>query len=413
MRTRSRSRSRNNSPQREASLAIVEPLRIEFPFLEDQFQEDPPEVLMADNRIMAELLQAPTEALGDFNEVRYKSDMYGSKFNAYDFNEVRYKSDMYGSKFNAHSAMVFNSFILNSGLVEVSLGGCFFTWCHKTAAKMSKLDRFFVSESFLNSCPNINAIILERYLSDHRSILLRDAHVDYGPTPFRFFHYWLKMEGFAKMVEDGWRDSPYDRSNALRNLTKKLKHLKNNIRVWNKTKGNSNRDAKAQLKLELESSDGCVTDPRIIEKSLFNGYDPNSRKASWVKWRMVLASKDRGGLGVSSLYALNRGLLFKWLWRFYSKDSSLWAKVIMAINGSDGKSRRRLRRGRVVLARQRLVVAGGLLAVKSWWLSEISGSSVGCATDRKQALICVTYLMEAGWATFGRSVQDLFAKQRS
>nr|GEX79120.1 RNA-directed DNA polymerase, eukaryota [Tanacetum cinerariifolium] len=61
------------------------------------------------------------------------------------------------------------------------------------------------------------------------------------------------------------------------------------------------------------------------------------RKASWVKWKMVLASKDKGGLGVSSLYALNRGLLSKWLWRFYSKDSSLWAKVIMAIHGSDGK----------------------------------------------------------------------------
>nr|GEZ03103.1 reverse transcriptase domain-containing protein [Tanacetum cinerariifolium] len=45
---------------------IVEPLRIELPFIEDQFQEDPPpEVLMADNRTMAELLQAPTEGYED------------------------------------------------------------------------------------------------------------------------------------------------------------------------------------------------------------------------------------------------------------------------------------------------------------------------------------------------------------
>nr|GEZ19271.1 reverse transcriptase domain-containing protein [Tanacetum cinerariifolium] len=66
MRTRSRSRSRNNSPQREASPAIVEPLRIELPFLEDQFQEDPPpESPMADTRTMAELLQAPTEGYED------------------------------------------------------------------------------------------------------------------------------------------------------------------------------------------------------------------------------------------------------------------------------------------------------------------------------------------------------------
>nr|GFA26564.1 hypothetical protein [Tanacetum cinerariifolium] len=66
---RTRSQSRNNFPQQEASLAIIEPLRIELSFLEDQFQEDPPEdppeVPMADNRTMAELLQAPTEGYED------------------------------------------------------------------------------------------------------------------------------------------------------------------------------------------------------------------------------------------------------------------------------------------------------------------------------------------------------------
>nr|GFB10369.1 hypothetical protein [Tanacetum cinerariifolium] len=49
----------------KASPAIVEPLRIENPFFEDQFQEDPPkdppEVSMTDNRTMAEMLRAPTE----------------------------------------------------------------------------------------------------------------------------------------------------------------------------------------------------------------------------------------------------------------------------------------------------------------------------------------------------------------
>nr|GEX37333.1 reverse transcriptase domain-containing protein [Tanacetum cinerariifolium] len=66
---RTRSQSRNNLPQQEAPPAIVDPLRIELPFLEDQFQEDPPkdppEVLMADDRTMAELLRAPTEGYED------------------------------------------------------------------------------------------------------------------------------------------------------------------------------------------------------------------------------------------------------------------------------------------------------------------------------------------------------------
>nr|GEX10415.1 hypothetical protein [Tanacetum cinerariifolium] len=66
---RTRSQSREIFPQQEASPAIIEPLRIEIPFLEDQFQEDPPkdppEVPMVDNRTMAELLQAPTEGYED------------------------------------------------------------------------------------------------------------------------------------------------------------------------------------------------------------------------------------------------------------------------------------------------------------------------------------------------------------
>ncbi|GKD72956.1 hypothetical protein Tco_1331238, partial [Tanacetum coccineum] len=68
----------------------------------------------------------------------------------------------------------------------------------------------------------------------------------------------------------------------------------------------------------------------------FNGQDPKSNKASWVKWNKVLTPKDKGSLGVSSLFALNRGLMLKWVWRFYSQKCSLWTKVIKAIYGEDG-----------------------------------------------------------------------------
>ncbi|GJS82377.1 RNA-directed DNA polymerase, eukaryota, reverse transcriptase zinc-binding domain protein [Tanacetum coccineum] len=73
-----------------------------------------------------------------------------------------------------------------------------------------------------------------------------------------------------------------------------------------------------------------------IRGRFFNGHEFGSRKASWIKWEKVLASKDKGGLGVSSLFALNRGLLIKWVWRFFNKESSLWKKVIVAIHGADG-----------------------------------------------------------------------------
>ncbi|GJZ01186.1 RNA-directed DNA polymerase, eukaryota [Tanacetum coccineum] len=82
---------------------------------------------------------------------------------------------------------------------------------------------------------------------------------------------------------------------------------------------------------------GVLRTLESIRSHFFNGHDSNSKKASWVNWKKVLAPKERGGLGVSSLYALNRGLMFKWVWRFYTQDSSLWARVIKAIHGDDGK----------------------------------------------------------------------------
>nr|GEY86507.1 RNA-directed DNA polymerase, eukaryota [Tanacetum cinerariifolium] len=57
---------------------------------------------------------------------------------------------------------------------KVPLGGCAFTWCHKSGSKMSKLDRFFISEGIMGFCPNITSINLDRYLSDHRPIILRE-----------------------------------------------------------------------------------------------------------------------------------------------------------------------------------------------------------------------------------------------
>ncbi|GJR86500.1 RNA-directed DNA polymerase, eukaryota [Tanacetum coccineum] len=83
-----------------------------------------------------------------------------------DFNEVRYKSDIYGSNFNAHDAEIYNSFIYNAGLDEVPLGGSAYTW--------------FISD-----------IVLFIYYVKGR--------YDYGPIPFRFYRYtsWKLDGGFG------------------------------------------------------------------------------------------------------------------------------------------------------------------------------------------------------------------------
>nr|GFC54041.1 RNA-directed DNA polymerase, eukaryota [Tanacetum cinerariifolium] len=81
--------------------------------------------------------------------------------------------ERFGSVFNKHGAKLFNDFIAKASLTEVPLGGCIFTWCHKTASKMSKLDRFLVSDSLLCNCPRISSVTLDRELTNCRKNTLK------------------------------------------------------------------------------------------------------------------------------------------------------------------------------------------------------------------------------------------------
>nr|GEV24025.1 RNA-directed DNA polymerase, eukaryota [Tanacetum cinerariifolium] len=92
-----------------------------------------------------------------------------------DFNEFRRIEERWGTNFNSKGAHVFNNFISNAGLVDIQLEGYSFTWAHPSGKKMSKLDRFLVSDGLLTLFPHMSVVCLERHLSDHRPILLREA----------------------------------------------------------------------------------------------------------------------------------------------------------------------------------------------------------------------------------------------
>nr|GEX66683.1 RNA-directed DNA polymerase, eukaryota [Tanacetum cinerariifolium] len=108
---------------------------------------------------------------------------------------------------------------------------------------MSKLDRFLVSDGVISLFPYFSAICLDRHLSDHRPILLRDVQVDFGPTP-AFSHS--------------------DR-NAMIHFKKKLQDLKIIIRQWIKVKRDQLSRSKQNICVELSNVDkeldsGTVSD---------------------------------------------------------------------------------------------------------------------------------------------------------
>nr|GEZ28210.1 RNA-directed DNA polymerase, eukaryota [Tanacetum cinerariifolium] len=131
-----------------------------------------------------------------------------------------------GSCFNLTSARVFDQFISASGLVDVKMEGYTFTWSHPSGSKMSKLDRFLVSEGIFSIFPSITAVCLDRHLSDHRPIILCEVQADFGPIPFWFYDSWISLEGFDAMVEQTWRSFSHNDANRMIRFKKKIQDLK-------------------------------------------------------------------------------------------------------------------------------------------------------------------------------------------
>nr|GEV07216.1 RNA-directed DNA polymerase, eukaryota [Tanacetum cinerariifolium] len=159
-----------------------------------------------------------------------------------DFNEVRRMEERWGSVFNARGADVFNSFISGSGLTE----------CH---------------------FPHISAISLDRHLSDHRPILLREVIVDYGATPFRFYHSWLGLLGFDQMVMSTWNSIVLDDSNKMIRFKKKLQILKKEIRAWIAIYNRNQKGHIEEIKSKLKNIDKMVDQGMVTNDILLSIMD--------------------------------------------------------------------------------------------------------------------------------------------
>ncbi|XP_071740704.1 uncharacterized protein [Rutidosis leptorrhynchoides] len=60
---------------------------------------------------------------------------------------------------------------------------------------------------------------------------------------------------------------------------------------------------------------------------------PLSLISSKIDYLRVLASRDKGGLGISSLKSFNCTLLLKWVWRSVHSVGAIWVQLLKAIHG--------------------------------------------------------------------------------
>ncbi|GKE26190.1 hypothetical protein Tco_1441574 [Tanacetum coccineum] len=68
----------------------------------------------------------------------------------------------------------------------------------------------------------------------------------------------------------------------------------------------------------IKDAKSLWADFKSMRNQFFLGGEPGEKNISRVSWKKCLASKKMGGLGIGSIFALNVGLLFKWIWRFHT-----------------------------------------------------------------------------------------------
>nr|GEV49138.1 putative RNA-directed DNA polymerase, eukaryota, reverse transcriptase zinc-binding domain protein [Tanacetum cinerariifolium] len=134
----------------------------------------------------------------------------------------------------------------NDGLL-IELGFWKFQWGYAftrlslDGKKMSKLDRFFISEGVSVVCPDLSANVLNNVVSDHRPILLKQEAMDYGPRVFRFFNSWLDEKDFEHVVVSSWNgDDQMARSNLYSLDSKDIKDLAQKAKIKWSIEGDEN-----------------------------------------------------------------------------------------------------------------------------------------------------------------------------
>ncbi|XP_071728915.1 uncharacterized protein [Rutidosis leptorrhynchoides] len=150
-----------------------------------------------------------------------------------DFNEVREASDRLNSQFIQYRATCFNNFILSNNLIEIPINGKRFTRISDDGLKFSKLDRFLVLDNFLKLWEDLSVIALDRRLSNHCPLILREKIIDFGPKPFKVFDEWFNCEEIGDIILDAW-NQPITGNKRDCMFRDKLKNVKLAIKNWSK-----------------------------------------------------------------------------------------------------------------------------------------------------------------------------------
>lgn len=115
--------------------------------------------------------------------------------------------------------------------------------------------------------------VMPRLMSAHRSIMLDCVAPRAVRRPFHFENMWLKSDRFFEKIRDWWNDMHFQGSASFV-WAKKIKHLKEQIKIWNKSEFGQLEVQEENIKLciseldEKEEGDGLSVQDRIQQAEL-------------------------------------------------------------------------------------------------------------------------------------------------
>ncbi|GAU37337.1 hypothetical protein TSUD_395180 [Trifolium subterraneum] len=98
---------------------------------------------------------------------------------------------------------------------------------------MSRLDRFLVSEGFIEKGNLSYQWVGDRDISNHCPIWLMCSNFNWGPKLFTFNNCWLEHPKFFEFVKETWENMDIRGKKAFI-IKEKLKGLKEALKVWNR-----------------------------------------------------------------------------------------------------------------------------------------------------------------------------------
>ena len=111
-------------------------------------------------------------------------------------------------------------------IIDLPLQGGVLTWNGgRNNQAWARLDRFRVTQNWLDHFNGVVQSRLPRPTLDHFPILLMGGGLRRGPSPFRFENMWLKVDGFKDLLR-GWRQGSEVRVRASFRRATKMKELK-------------------------------------------------------------------------------------------------------------------------------------------------------------------------------------------